>query len=80
MNEKTRSQIENMKKQTIGVEIEMNNRLQKSPQSSSEQTISKIQQPATATTLGVLGMHRAENGNSKRMSALQAPTAKSANW
>ena len=34
----------------------------------------------TATALGRLGMHRAENGNFKRTSALQDAMPKSANW
>ena len=34
----------------------------------------------TATALGQHGMHRAENGNFKRMSALQDAMPKSANW
>ena len=54
MNEKTRIQIEEMKRQTIGVEVEMNN-------------ITNIQQTETVITLGQLGTQRAESGNSKGM-------------
>ena len=61
MNEKTRIQIEEMKRQTIGVEVEMN------PQTISEQADTNIQQTETVITLGQLGTQRAESGNSKGM-------------
>nr|DAD77018.1 MAG TPA: hypothetical protein [Siphoviridae sp. ctquf9] len=47
---------------------------------SSEQADTKTQPDATATALGRLGMQTAESGNSKRMSASQDVTAKSASW
>lgn len=84
MNAKTERQIENLKNQTIGVEIEMNpsqeNELQSLPQTFSEQADMNSQQAETDTAPGQLGMHRAENGNFKRTSALQDAMLKSANW
>ena len=84
MNEKTTRQIEEMKKQTIGVEIEMNSitreRQQRLQPPTSEQEDFRIRQAGTDTTLGQHGMNRAGNGNSRRMSALPDATAKNANW
>lgn len=52
MNEKTRNQIERMKNQTIGVEVEMNNitrkKLPKRSQPTSERPLT-TQPPNTAT-------------------------------
>ena len=67
MNEKTRIQIEEMKRQTIGVEVEMNNITREQPQTISEQADTNIQQTETVITLGQLGTQRAESGNSKGM-------------
>ena len=84
MNEKTAKQIENLKKQTIGVEIEMNhiteNELPDLPPTISAQADTNTPPAETATALGRLGMHRAENGNSRKTSALQDAMPKSANW
>ena len=68
MNAKTERQIENLKKQTIGVPT------------ISARADTNTPPAETATVLGRLGMHRAENGNFKRMSALQDAMPKSANW
>lgn len=84
MNTKTARQIEEMKKQTIGVEVEMNNitrnKAAKSQPSSSAQADLKTQPTETATALGQHMTSKAESGNSKRMSASQDPTARSAKW
>ena len=81
MNEKIANQIAEMKKQTIGVEVEMKEaEPQSSPPTSSEQADAKTQPQGTATALGQLGMRTAESGNSKRMSALQDATARNAKW
>lgn len=84
MNEKMTKQIEEMKQQTIGVEVEMNgitrDRAAKLAATYFAQADMKTQLDATATALGQLGMLRAESGNSKKMSALQDATAKNANW
>ena len=66
MNTKTEKQIENLKKQTIGVEI--------------ARADTNTPPAETATALGRHGMHRAENGNSRKTSALQDAMPKSANW
>lgn len=72
MNEKTRIQIEEMKRQTIGVEVEMNNITRENAarialQTISEQADTNIQQTETVIILGQLGTQRAESGNSKGM-------------
>lgn len=70
MNEKLMNQVNEMKKQTIGVEIEMNNITREKPQrlplNSSEQTDTRTQQEETATRLFQPGTDKAENGSSKR--------------
>ena len=65
MNEKTARQIEEMKKQTIGVEVEMN--------SITREKAAKIAaeffgtgRSATDTAPGRHGMQTAESGNSRR--------------
>lgn len=67
MNEKTRIQIEEMKKQTIGVEVEMNSITREKQQGLqlhiSEQADTKTQRAETVTALGRLGMRTAESGN-----------------
>ena len=84
MNEKIARQIEEMKKQTIGVEVEITaskERKQRRLQPpTSEQTDMNTQQAETDTKPGQLGMSKAENGNSKRMSVLPDATVKNANW
>ena len=84
MNEKTARQIEEMKKQTIGVEVEMNSitreKAAKVAAEFSKQEDTRAQQAATDTSPGRHGTQTAESGNSKRMSASADPTAKSANW
>ena len=70
MTNKTLNQITEMKKQTIGVEVEMNNitrdkRLSLQP-NTSEQDDMKTPQAETDTVLGRLGTSKVENGNSKR--------------
>ena len=84
MNEKVARQIEEMKKQTIGVEVEMNNitreKAAKVAARYFEPSGMKIRQGATDTVHGQLGTHRAGNGNSRRMSALKARKARNAKW
>lgn len=71
MNEKITNQIAEMKKQTIGVEVEMNSITREKvagiAQSSSEQDATKTQPEGTDTTLDQLGTNREENGNFKGM-------------
>lgn len=84
MNTKTARQIEKMKKQTIGVKIEMNSisrsKLQSLPLNFSEQVDTKTRQTATATAPGQLMTSKAESGNSKKMLALQELTVRNAKW
>ena len=84
MNEKITRQIEEMKKQTLGVEVEMNNisrdRAAKIAPPCSEQADFRIRQAGTDTAHGQLGTGREENGNSKRMSAFRDQTVRNANW
>lgn len=80
MNTKTARQIEEMKKQTIGVEIEMNSISRSKAAKLSEQVDTKTQQTATATAHTRLGTSKAESGNSKKMSALQELTVRNAKW
>lgn len=84
MNEKIAGQIEEMKKQTIGVEVEMNSikerRQQRLQPHTSERADTNIQQAETDTKLGQLGTSKAENGNFRRTSALQDATVRNANW
>lgn len=74
MKEKTLKQIENLKNQTIGVEVEMNcitrkdaaRMPQELPQSFSEPTGLKIPPTATATARSAHGMLRDANGSFRR--------------
>ena len=66
MNEKTARQIEEMKKQTIGVEVEMNSMPPRLPQSFSEREDTRTQHSATDTAPGRHGTQTAESGNSRR--------------
>ena len=74
MNEKVARQIEEMKKQTIGVEVEMNNITREKAARVAARYF------GTHTAHGQHGMHRAGNGNSRRTSALQDRIAKNAKW
>ena len=84
MNEKTRTQIEEMKKQTIGVEVEMNNidrsRRQKSPPSSLAPGATRAPHTATGTAPGAHGTARDASGNSRRTFPFPVRTAKNASW
>ena len=84
MTEKTAQQINRMKEQTIGVEIEMNNITRKAAAKLTAEffgtTAASTPLTATATKPTAHGTHRDASGNSRRTSASQAPTAKSANW
>ena len=74
MNAKTERQIENLKKQTIGVEIEMNHITRERAARLAADHFGTGRYEYTASR------NRAENGNFKRMSALQDAMPKSANW
>ena len=84
MNEKVARQIEEMKKQTIGVEVEMNNITRDKAARVAARYFGthrmRTLQAATDTAHGQHGMHRAGNGNFRRTSALQAQIAKNAKW
>ena len=81
MTEKTAQQIAGMKEQTIGVEIEMNSITRKAAaQLAAAQTAPSTPTAEMDTTLGVHGMHRAENGNSRETAQLQDRMRKNANW
>lgn len=71
MNEKTRIQIEEMKKQTVGVEIEMNHitreKASKLAADFSEQADTSTRTAETVTAPGPHGTKAEGNGNSKRM-------------
>lgn len=71
MNEKITRQIEEMKKQTIGVEVEMNNiTREKAARLTAEFFGTGIYGNTAAETAiahGQLGTARAESGNSKKM-------------
>ena len=68
MNAKTEKQIENLKNQTIGVEIEMNH--------ITRERAAKL----AANFFGTGRYEFTENGNSRKTSALQDAMLKSANW
>ena len=70
MNEKTRSQIEEMKKQTIGVEVEMN--------SISRDKAARLAAEFFGTGRFVNTAGR--NGNNTETSASRDPTTRNANW
>ena len=69
MNAKTEQQIQRMKQQTIGVEIEMNHITRERggpnnfPPPISARADANILPAETDTALGRHGMHRAENGS-----------------
>lgn len=84
MNTKTLRQIEEMKKQTIGVEVEMNNITRNKAAKIAAEFFDTGRFENTATeTATALGQHmtsKAESGNSKKMSALQELTVRNAKW
>ena len=84
MNEKTARQITEMKKQTIGVEVEMNNitrqKAAKLPPPTSAQADTRTPPAATDTAPGRLGMRMDANGNSRRTFPLRDRTSRNANW
>ena len=84
MNAKTERQIENLKNQTIGVEIEMNHITRERAVKLAADFFGTGRYEFTASrneySTWSAGMHKAENGNSRKMSALQDATLKSANW
>lgn len=84
MNERITKQIEEMKKQTIGVEVEMNNiRRDKAAELAaafSEQEDLKTRLPETDIIHGPHGMQAEGNGNSRRTSALRDQMIKNASW
>ena len=83
MNAKTLRQIEEMKKQTIGVEVEMNNITRNKAAKIAAEFFGTGRYENTADTATALGQHmtsKAESGNSKRMSASQDLTVRNAKW
>ena len=82
MNEKITNQIADMKKQTIGVEVEMNHieRSRAAKLAADFFGTGRYENTGTATAPGQPGMRTAESGNSKRMSASQDATARNAKW
>ena len=78
MSEKTTRQIEEMKKQTIGVEVEMNNITREKAARLASEFFGTGRYENTAP--GQPGTQLAESGNSRKMSALQDPTLKNAKW
>ena len=84
MNARTERQITEMKKQTIGVEVEMNGITRRAAAKvapgSSEPAGTKTPPTATDTTPGARGTRRDASGSSRGTSASRDRTAKSANW
>ena len=84
MKETTRAQIEAMKAQTIGVEIEMHSITRQSaakPPTSSEPEDTSTQPEETVTRPGALTTPREENGSSRETPVSEpAPTKKNARW
>ena len=84
MKESTRIQIENMKNQTFGVEIEGNNiTRQKAAQKAAEYFgTGRYEYTARRTDIspGAHGTRRVGNGNSRGMSALPDRTTRNARW
>ena len=76
MNEKIAHQIEKMKKQTIGVEVEMNNIKRDKAARLAADFFGTGRYENTASRNG----YRAENGNFKRMSALPEMMPTNAKW
>ena len=80
MNDKVLRQVEEMKKQTIGVEVEMNNIARDKAAKIAAKFFGTGRYERTATAPGQPGTQTAGSGNSRRMLALRGRTAKSANW
>ena len=84
MNEKIAHQIEKMKKQTIGVEVEMNNIKRDKAARLAADFFGTGRYENTASRNGYMTwsawMSRAENGNFKRMSALPEMMPTNAKW
>ena len=80
MNEKIANQIAEMKKQTIGVEVEMNHIERSKAAKLAADFFGTGRYENTAARNGQLGTQTAESGNSKRMSASQDVTARNAKW
>lgn len=84
MNAKTERQIENLKNQTIGVEIEMNHITRERAAKLAADFFGTGRYEFTASRNGYstwsAWTHKAENGNSRKTSALQDAMLKSANW
>ena len=77
MNERIAKQIEEMKKQTIGVEVEMNNiRRDKA----AELAATFFGTGRFENTASRNGYHTEGNGNSRRIAAFQDRMIKNANW
>ena len=84
MNEKTRVQIEEMKKQTIGVEVEMNNIERSRAAKVAAEFFGTGRFEDTARRNGYCTWSawdaRDASGNSRRTFPLTARTARNANW
>ena len=84
MNEKTRTQIEEMKKQTIGVEVEMNSIDRSRAAKVAAEFFGTGRYENTAhrngTAPGAHGTARDASGNSRRTFPFPARTAKNASW
>ena len=81
MNTKVARQIEEMKKQTIGVEVEMNSITREKAAKTAAEFFGTRRYQNTAGRNGYsTGTQTAESGNSRRMSASADRTAKNANW
>ena len=84
MNEKTRIQIEEMKKQTIGVEVEMNNIDRSRAAKVSAEFFGTGRYENTAHRNGYSTWSawtaRDANGNSRRTFPFPAQTAKNVRW
>lgn len=84
MNEKTARQITEMKKQTIGVEVEMNNiTRQKAAKAAAEFSApdaTRIPPAATDTAPGRPGTQTGASGSSRRMFPLRDRMTRNANW
>lgn len=79
----TENQVTNMKKQTIGVEVEMNSITRKKQQFWLENILVQehtMQQENTVISVGLAKTRKEEHGNSKRMYQLQDQTMKNAKW
>lgn len=84
MNDKVLRQVEEMKKQTIGVEVEMNNIARDKASKVAAKFFGTGRYENTAGRNGYSTWsaweRTAGSGNSKKMSALRDRTAKNANW